>query len=189
MTLSILINRFPAMLSSLPLDPQPFSVIAPLLSHSRPAVRKRAITTLAQFVPISNPELFTSLLQSDMLPSIASGNVEKQLTTIQLVAAVARQSPAQIAPVLSQIVPGVLKALLKDNEDLRESALQALEALVLRCPAEVTPFLSQIIQAGTNYIKFDPVRVVLPSLLGISHLPPELRRRRRGRGRGHGRRG
>ena len=32
-----------------------------------------------------------------------------------------------------------------------------MEALVLRCPGEVTPFLGAIIQAGIQFIKYDPV--------------------------------
>lgn len=53
-----------------------------------------------------------------------SASVEKQRTTSQLVAAVARHSALQIAPVLGDIVPGILKAVQKDDE-LRESGLQA----------------------------------------------------------------
>jgi cullin-associated NEDD8-dissociated protein 1 len=157
MTLSILITRFPTLISSMQLEPQPLAVLSPLLSHQRPAVRKRSITTLAQFVPISQPGLFAKLLNGEVLPTIASGNTEKQQTMIQLLAAVARVSAGQVAPSLSEIVPGVLKAIQKENEDLRESGLQTLEALVLRCPAEVVPFLPQIIQTGTTYIKYDPV--------------------------------
>jgi cullin-associated NEDD8-dissociated protein 1 len=163
MTLSILISRFPAHLSGLgaTLDPQPLGVIAPLLSHQRPAVRKRAITTLAQFVPLSQPTLFANLLTSDILPSItnsAGSASDQRQTAIQLVAAVARVSPAQLSGSLPQIIPAVLKAAqTDDNEDLRESSLQTLEALVLRAPTEVTAFLPQIIQAGTMYIKYDPV--------------------------------
>jgi cullin-associated NEDD8-dissociated protein 1 len=158
MTLSILITRFPGLLSAAALDPKPLTVIAPLLTHSRPAVRKRAIITLAQFVPISQPQLFSDLLQKDVLPVITGGSsAEKQQIMVQLIAAVARHSSNQIAPVLGEIVPGILKALKQDSEDLRESGLQTLEVLVLRCPAEVTPFLSQIVQAGSLYIKYDPV--------------------------------
>lgn len=53
-----------------------------------------------------------------------SSDVRKQRTTVQLVAAVARHSPAQIAPVLVQVVPGILKAVQKDDDELREGSLQ-----------------------------------------------------------------
>ena len=75
---------------------------------------------------------------------------------MQLVAAVARHSPGQIAPALGDIVPLVLKAIQRDDEELREGALQALEALVLRCSSEVTPYQQAIIQAGIQFIKYDP---------------------------------
>ena len=43
---------------------------------------------------------------------------------MQLVAAVARHSPLQIAPVLGQVVPGILKAVQRDDDELREGGLQ-----------------------------------------------------------------
>jgi cullin-associated NEDD8-dissociated protein 1 len=174
--LSILISRFPALLSNASLAPEPLTVLAPLLSHQRPVVRKRAIITLSQFIPISRPELFNELVSTNVLPYLdPTANIEKYRTTIQLIAAVARHSPIQLAPILQQIVPGLLKAAQKDDDELREGSLQvrcsfinfelridgvfdqALEAIVLRCPVEVTSYLEAIIQAGNQYIKYDPV--------------------------------
>lgn len=158
--LSILISRFPIAISSTTYEPPPLAVLTPLLSHPRPVVRKRAIVTLSQFIPISPPDLFAELFKVNVLPNIGpSAGLDKQRTTVQLIAAVARQSPLQIAPVLDQIVPGVLKAVEKDDDELREGSLQALEALVLRCPTEADSFLPAIIAAGTKYIKYDPVRI------------------------------
>ncbi|TFK71706.1 TIP120-domain-containing protein [Pluteus cervinus] len=155
--LSILISRFPNHLSSTALDPQPLAVLPPLLTHARPVVRKRAIITLAQFIPISQPVLFSELLKNHVFPYLApSINLEKQRTTVQLVAAVARHSPSQIAPVLGDIVPGILKAVQRDDDELREGSLQALEVLLLRCPTEISPYLGQIVQVGNQYIKYDP---------------------------------
>jgi cullin-associated NEDD8-dissociated protein 1 len=123
--LSILISRFPANLSSSTLNPQPISVLAPLLAHQRPVVRKRAILTLAQFIPTSQRELFSELLNSYVYPYLTtSASVEKQRTTLQLVAAVARHSASQIAPVLRVIIPGILAAVQRDDDELRESGLQ-----------------------------------------------------------------
>ncbi|KAF8878431.1 armadillo-type protein [Infundibulicybe gibba] len=155
--LSILISRFPTHLSSATLEPQPLPVLAPLLSHQRPVVRKRAIITLSQFVPISQPALFTALLESSVIPFLdTSASLEKQRTTAHLVAAVARHSPLQLAPLLPNIVPGILKATQKDDEELREGCLQALEALLLRCPTEIAPYLQSIVTIGNNLIKYDP---------------------------------
>lgn len=101
------------------------TVLAPLLSHARPVVRKRAIITLSQFIPISEPKLFNELLNSDVFPHLdGSANIDKQRTTVHLVAAVARHSPNHIAPILNQIVPGILQAVQKDDDELREGSLQ-----------------------------------------------------------------
>jgi len=84
-------------------------------------------------------------------------SVDKQRTIVQLVAAITRQSPHHISPILNKIVPGILRAVQKDDEELREGGLQALEALALRLPAEITFYLVEIIQAGLQLMKFDPV--------------------------------
>lgn len=135
--LSILITRFPAYLSDPDLSPPPLTVITPLLSHPRVAVRKRAITTLAQFLPITQPQLFLDLLKTLVIPNLApSADIDKQRTTVQLVAAVARHSPHQIAPVLNDVVPGIIKAVAKEDEELRESGLQVgllLDVMTLKC--------------------------------------------------------
>jgi hypothetical protein len=47
-----------------------------------------------------------------------------QRTAIQLLAAIARFSPAVIAPILGDVVPGVLKASSQDDDEQRESSLQ-----------------------------------------------------------------
>ncbi|KAG7090596.1 hypothetical protein E1B28_009701 [Marasmius oreades] len=155
--LSILISRFPQNLSSATFSPPPLVVLAPLLSHSRPVVRKRAIVTLSQFIPISQPGLFNELLKSSVLPHLAANaNIEKQRTTVQLIAAVARHSPSQIAQSLGEIVPPITKAIQRDDDELREGCLQALEVLLLRCPGELTPYISSVIQVGNQYIKYDP---------------------------------
>jgi hypothetical protein len=104
--------------------------------HPRPVVRKRAIITLAQFVPISQGYLVTDLLATHVFPFLASNaNLEKQRTTVQLVAAVARTAPTQIAPVLGEIVPGVLKAVQRDDDELREGSLQV--GFIFECLSSV----------------------------------------------------
>ncbi|KAI0307414.1 TIP120-domain-containing protein [Multifurca ochricompacta] len=155
--LSILVTHFPAYVSNLPLSPSPIQTITPLLAHPRPAVRKRAIITLSQFVPLSAPELSSQLLSTVINPNLSpSAPVDKQRTTVNLVAAISRASPHQLASSLGAVIPGILRVVDLDDEELREGALQALESIVLRMPVEVTPFLGTIIQVATKYIKFDP---------------------------------
>lgn len=88
-------------------------------------VRKRAIVTLSQFIPISQEGLFSELLTAHVFPFLAPGaNIDKQRTTVQLIAAVARNSPLAISSVLPEIVPGILKAIQRDDDELREGSLQ-----------------------------------------------------------------
>lgn len=123
--LSILISRFPNHISAANYSPTPLQVLAPLLTHARPVVRRRAIITISQFIPISNPAVFADLLKTDVLPNLLpSATLDKQRTTVQLVAAVARNSPAQISPVLGNVVPQILQAVEKSDDELREGSLQ-----------------------------------------------------------------
>ncbi|KAF8824090.1 hypothetical protein HHX47_DHR9000534 [Lentinula edodes] len=164
--LSILISRFPSHLSASSLTPHPLAVLVPLLSHPRPVVRKRAIVTLSQFITISPPELFSELFTDNVLPYLGpSANIEKQRTTVNLVAAVARHSPSRLAPMLSEIMPGIVKAVQREDDELREGCLQALEILLLRCPAEIGPYVPSIVQVGNQYIKYDPIRRSATKLL------------------------
>ncbi|CEL59964.1 Cullin-associated NEDD8-dissociated protein 1 OS=Dictyostelium discoideum GN=cand1 PE=3 SV=1 [Rhizoctonia solani AG-1 IB] len=148
-TLTILVTRFP---SHVP-PQEPMNVLTPLLLHARPAVRKRATTTIASFVPTLSQTELQEFISSTILPGLQpSAPLEKQRTTVHLVAAVARY----LASSLSEVVPSVLKGVDKDDEELREAGLQALELLTLRCPSEITPFLPELISTGTTYIKYDP---------------------------------
>lgn len=133
--LSILIIRFPTYLSDPSLEPTPLSVLIPLLNHPRAAVRKRAITTLAQFLPLTQPQSASQLVQTVVLPAFASGtNADRQRTIVQLVAAVARHSPHHVAPFMKDIVNGIIKAVSKDDEELRESSLQVWRSLTVPSP-------------------------------------------------------
>jgi cullin-associated NEDD8-dissociated protein 1 len=124
--LSILINRFPAHMANVMATRPPLMTLAPLLSYPRPLVRKRAIFTLAQLIPMSPPGMFSELLATSVLPSLSQkdANVDKQRTTVHLVAAIARHSSLQISLVLPDIVPKVLEIVQKDDDELREGSLQ-----------------------------------------------------------------
>ena len=131
--MTILISDFPAYVTALELNPPPLVVIAPLLTHARPAVRKRATQTLAQFVPLSSQDLFDGLLASNIRTNLApTVGLEQQRTVVNLVAAIARVSPQRIAPALPEVVPAILKALGRDDDELRESSLQVRTSFDLR---------------------------------------------------------
>ncbi|KAL1752017.1 armadillo-type protein [Schizophyllum commune] len=181
--LSILIGRFPAHFVApaggavggsgttqvVVLDPPPLVVLAPLLAHPRPVVRKRAIGTLAQFAPLAPPELVNGLLEK----AVVGGLGAPTPTIPQLVSALARTAPAAVAAYVPKVVPAFLERLStaaqtsdeasSEEEELREYILQALETLVLRCPTEVGAWVGgegktqpTILSAGTTWIKYDP---------------------------------
>jgi cullin-associated NEDD8-dissociated protein 1 len=129
--LSILVTHFPTYVSSLSLSPPPIQTITPLLTHGRPAVRKRAIVTLSHFVPLSAPELSGQLLSTVVIPNLqTSAPIEKQRTTVNLVAAIVRASPQRLVSALGAIVPGILRVVDQDDEELREGALQVNTSFV-----------------------------------------------------------
>ena len=137
-------------------------MLTPLLIHPRPAVRERAILTLAQFLSAAPESFFDSLLETTIRPGLApSARLENQRTTVLLMASIARHSPQRISGAIPEVVAGVAAATGKEDDELREYALQTLEVFVLRCPSEVTPFLSQIIQAPAKLIKYNPYVVFL----------------------------
>ncbi|CAE7220838.1 unnamed protein product, partial [Rhizoctonia solani] len=127
-TLTILVTRFP---SQVP-PQEPMTVLTPLLLHGRPAVRKRAISTIASFVPTLSQGDLQQFIASTILPGLQpSASLEKQRTTVHLVAAVARY----LASSLNDVVPSVLDGVKKDDEELREAGLQLLAAVITTKPA------------------------------------------------------
>ncbi|KAG8804388.1 hypothetical protein FRC16_008910 [Serendipita sp. 398] len=153
--LNILNTRVPDEVAKL--EPKPITVFTQLLKHNRVAVRKRAIVTIAQFIPTSSPSVFGTVLRDYISPSWGSSiPLDRKVTAVQLVGAIARTSPQRIGPVVGETLPGLFSAISKDDGELKESCLQSLESLVLRCPQEVTPSLNQIINSALEYIKFDP---------------------------------
>lgn len=96
-----------------------------MLAHPRPVVRKRAIITLSQYIPISQTTLVSELLAINVFPFLApNANIEKQRTTVQLIAALTRQSPSHVSPYIGDVVPGVLKSVSRDDDELRDGCLQ-----------------------------------------------------------------
>ncbi|KIO24797.1 hypothetical protein M407DRAFT_244321 [Tulasnella calospora MUT 4182] len=154
-TLSVLVTRFPQL--TIRAGNDPVSVFVPLLDHSRPAVRKKTIITLAQFLPLVSSDRFNALIKANVLPALASSvKVEKQQTIVQLIGGMARYSSQSLAPALPDVVPGILTAVKRDDSDLREGCLQTLETLVMRCPSEIAPYLPQIMAVASDLVKYDP---------------------------------
>ena len=88
-------------------------------------MRKRVILTLSQFFPVSPPELCNHLLLTNVLPNLEpNASLEQQRTTVNLVTAILRQSPQQLTASLGEIIPGILRAVQRDDDELREGCLQ-----------------------------------------------------------------
>lgn len=83
------------------------------------------LISLAQFLPGASAEITHNLLRNVIVASLInlSTLVTTQRTTIQLLAAIARFSPSVIVPILSDVVPGILKASSQDDDEQRESSL------------------------------------------------------------------
>ncbi|TEB18995.1 ARM repeat-containing protein, partial [Coprinellus micaceus] len=120
------------------LSPQPLKVLPPLLLHPRPVVRKRAILTVSQFIPISQAALFNDLLNNIILPNLAAGaSVEKAEDNCATCGCRRRVTLPTRSHLLSKpSFPSILKALQRDDEELREGAAHH--------------------PAGTQFIKYDP---------------------------------
>lgn len=131
--LSILLSRFPVYLADV--SPSPITTITPLLSHARPAVRKRAAVVLAQALPSASHASLENLIQSTVEPALAGNSktpVEQQRTVVLLLGAMGRYAPNQVAPVLPSIVPAILNLSAVDDEELREACLQVSLVLVAK---------------------------------------------------------
>ncbi|KAK4702038.1 hypothetical protein P7C70_g4189, partial [Phenoliferia sp. Uapishka_3] len=130
--------------------------VTPLLDSLRHIIRKRAVTTLATLAACSDAALFNTLISSTILKSLKGKDIDKLKTSVSLVGALARSAPTKMGKKAAELVPLILSAASKDDDELKEGALQTLEALVLKCPTELALTMLEIIQIGTSLVKYDP---------------------------------
>jgi hypothetical protein len=79
----------------------------------------------AQFIPSSPPNIFNSVLKDYITPSWGpSAPLDRKVTAVQLVGAIARTSPQKLGPSVGEILPGLFTAIAKDDGELKESCLQ-----------------------------------------------------------------
>lgn len=92
--LSDLLSRFEAHVRTKPaIQSSSMKAISPLLSHQRPAVRKRAVSAVATLVSASGSgenKLFDDLIDNTIVPYLKSGKTEEVKTATGLVGALAR---------------------------------------------------------------------------------------------------
>lgn len=157
---SDILSRFESTVRSNPhLQQSILKATTPLLSHGRPAVRKRAVAALATLIPTTaSSNVFDTLISTTILPTLqaTTGGDDQFRTSVSLVAALARSAPTRIGPRVAELVPLVLAGANKDDDEAKEGVLQCLEALVLKCPSETGPLLNRIVDKGTELLKYDP---------------------------------
>ncbi|GAA5975297.1 hypothetical protein JCM5350_006418 [Sporobolomyces pararoseus] len=173
--LSDIVTRFDSTIRGLPqTQSKILKASVPLLSHSRAAVRKRAVGTIATLIPTtssSSSQLFPKLLSETLLPALKSNgsstSPDQLLTSISLISSVARTSPSQLGPHISTLIPLILEAISstkysgEETEiEIKEGGLTCLESLVLKCKEELKSshqgLVSEITEKAKEMLKFDP---------------------------------
>ncbi|KAL8293671.1 hypothetical protein RQP46_000372 [Phenoliferia psychrophenolica] len=155
--LSDIVSRFESTVRTMTaLQNSILKAVTPLLSSDRAVIRKRSVTTLAILSACSDAALFNSLITGTVVKALKGTNNEKTKTAVSLVGALAKAAPTKMGKKAAELVPLVLKAAAKDDDETREGALQTLEALVLKCPTEVAPTMLEIIELATTLVKYDP---------------------------------
>ncbi|GAA6006246.1 hypothetical protein JCM11491_002083 [Sporobolomyces phaffii] len=171
--LSDIVSRFDSTVRGLPqLQSKILQASVPLLGHSRAAVRKRAVGTIATLIPTtsSSSQLFPSLLSDTLLPALSSSNTsaspDSLLTSISLISSVARSSPSQLGPHVSTLVPLILSAMSSTQYEgeeteieVKEGSLTCLESLVVKCRDELKAsraLVGEIVDKAKDMLRFDP---------------------------------
>lgn len=180
--LSDILSRFEATVKAITdLQKAVLSAVTPLLDNARPAVRKRAVTTLGKApirqlvrlksrgrtdlkfviclaVLVASYEVgFTKLVTGTVVKTLQATNTDQLRTSVSLVGALAKTAPQQMGKQAPELIPLILgAATAHDDDELKEGVLLTLETLVLKCPTETGPFINQIVDAGTSLIKYDP---------------------------------
>ncbi|GEM12805.1 cullin-associated NEDD8-dissociated protein 1 [Rhodotorula toruloides] len=156
--LSDILSRFETTIRTLPvIQSSILKASTSLLSHGRAAVRKRTVSTLAVLIPsAASADVFDKLIAGTVLPALQGSDAEHLHTAVSLVGALARSAPSLIGPKAGELVPPVLKAAERDDDEAKEGVLQCLEGFVLRCPAETGGLLSAIVDKAVELLKYDP---------------------------------
>ncbi|KAF9289311.1 Cullin-associated NEDD8-dissociated protein 1 [Mortierella alpina] len=155
--LSEVLLRFGNILATTNLQKQTASTLFALLSHSRPALRKRATLAIGHLVAHVPDDIFEDLMKKILNGLETSKNSTDRLRTyIQVSGTISRSNAPRFGKFLSGVAPLVIKYTDLDDDELRENALQALEAFVLRCPTEITPYIDTIIDLSLKFLRYDP---------------------------------
>ncbi|ODN76121.1 hypothetical protein L202_06053 [Cryptococcus amylolentus CBS 6039] len=158
-TLTDLFTRFSANVStSTTVSNSSLSALIKILSTARPAIRKRAIPTLASLVAAS-PALFNDTLQKEITAGVSQSG-DSGRVWLGVVASLAKgRIVGNVGKLAAEKkLAEIILQQTKNPEDVEtvEAALTALEALVLRCPTEMGVYISAITQKSLSLLRYDP---------------------------------
>ncbi|GAA96313.1 uncharacterized protein L969DRAFT_76369 [Mixia osmundae IAM 14324] len=157
--LSEILISFEAIVRATPaLQTQILQVLAPLLDHARPAVRKRTVDALGFLIASSSDSVAATLVEKTVMPALDSGDVEVTKTGMGLVISLANKAPREVTQArMNYYAARVQKAAISaDDDELKEQALNTLQTLLVKCPAEFTEHLSTSIEIATKLCSYDP---------------------------------
>ncbi|CAG8576615.1 11916_t:CDS:10 [Ambispora leptoticha] len=108
-------------------------VLVPLLSHPRPAFRKRTTIALGNLVAHTQDELFNDLVKKLLTEFNKSSNQHDKLKTlIQCVGTLSRSSAPRLGKYLPQFLPLVITNVHVNDDELRENCLQHTFSIVFQ---------------------------------------------------------
>ena len=133
--------------------------IEPLVCHSRPAARKKAIASTTSLSLHLKDELFAGLVEkliSNIVEKRDANDLEKLQSLVSLSASICRSCPNRFAPYLPRLLTIVIQLSSVDSDELREQCLQALETFALRCSSLINSKLNDIVVLALESLKHDP---------------------------------
>ncbi|KAG0233459.1 Cullin-associated NEDD8-dissociated protein 1 [Actinomortierella wolfii] len=155
--LSDVLFRFGDLLSQSNLQKQTADVLFKLLSHPRPALRKRSTLAIGNLVSHVPDDIFEELMKKLHAELENKKNSHERLRTyIQCAGTVSRSNAPRFGKYIGQFAPLIIRHTDLDDDELRENAIQALESFVLRCPSEISPYIEAIIDLSLKYLRHDP---------------------------------
>lgn len=162
-TLVELLNRFGLTIQTFSDAEQATLVKAclPLLSHSRPAVRKRVIIALGSLSVRLTDSLFANLISNLLQMFTTTRNDDLLATLFDLCGQISRADSAlagesRFSPYLQSILPPVLDAIEHEDDSLKESCLQAIESFLLMGTESAKRFENSIVDTTLKYLSYDP---------------------------------
>lgn len=153
--LSDLLSRFGNKLGKFYISIQ--KSLVPLLESERSAVRKRAITALANLLACCELELFNETIDL-LVQKLSQSTKDLSLlqTYIQSLAAVSRLCGQRFGLHLEKIMPIIVNLCERQDDELKEYCIQVFDAFLRKAPKEITPHVSVIVGICLKYISYDP---------------------------------